>query len=168
MRNPLQPTLSSQNTSTSLSGTVKGRERLFNNAHFSQGSCPNTLEWVRTISSDIADPDLEDSTCDDGGEMDAGYLWHGTCHREKRPCPAPSACQAVLASTLLLLQAHILTGQGGPSCTPWPEENKAWLHSKMATVWQSAVNQYRARFGDRDGYVDKSPDKWEAREVSSS
>jgi len=153
MRNPLQPTLSSRNASTSLSGTVKGREHLFNNAHFSQGSCPNTLEWVRTISSDIADPDLEDSTCDDGGEMDAGYLWHGTCRREKRPCPAPSACQAVLASTLLLLQAHILTGQGGPSCTPWPEKNKERFKTKMVTTWKIAVNNNKQKFGDRDGML---------------
>src|SRR5436190_18109282 len=80
----------------------------------------------------------------------------------------PSSLTCYYTSTLLLLQAHILTGQGGPSCTPWPEENKAWLHSEMATIWQSAVNQYRARFGDRDGYVERSPDKWEAWEVSSS
>ena len=164
MRNPPAAT-SSQ---LPYSSTIKERDHHSNNVSFYRDSCPNSLQRARTFPNDASDSDLDDEiTSDNGVDADAGYLWYGTRRREKRPSPSTPAHQAVTASTTLLLQAHILTGRGGHSSTPWPEESKAWFNNEMADLWQGAAKRYKANFGERDGFVHKVPDRWEAREVIS-
>ena len=162
MQNPLatifsQLSSSSQHAFLPYSNGITERKR------------PNSSKRVRTFPNDVANSGLDDEIISDNEvDADAGYLWYSTHRREKRPSPPTPAHQAVVASTLLLLQAHILTGQGGPSCTPWPKESKAWFNNEMADVWQGAAKRYRAKFGDRDRFVNKLPDRWEAQEASFS
>jgi len=171
MRNP--PGAVSSHLSTSSrhaiflsSSAITERHRRPDNASPSKDSGPSSRERFKAFPNNIANSGLDDElTSDDEMDTDSGYMWYGTQRREKRPSPPTAAHQAVLASTLLLLQAHILTGQGGLSCTPWPEENKAWLNNEMAAMWQSAAKRYRAKFGDKEGFLNKFPDRWEAREV---
>src|SRR5947207_3507306 len=55
------------------------------------------------------------------GEENLGYLWYDTNCCQKASFLSSVSHQAVTISTLLVLQASILTVHSGPSSTPWPE-----------------------------------------------
>ena len=158
----------SQHLSSPQSDAIMEQERCRENVPNSRSSHLDIHKRARISSTSDISPGFEAGLVSgNGGEEDLGYLWYGTNRRQKASFLSSASHQAVTISTLLVLQASILTGHSGPSSTPWPEVTKTWFHNQMNTVWHGARKRYVRNFGTSDGIVSAHPSKYEAREVCS-
>ena len=108
-----------------------------------------------------------ESVSDNNEEENSEYLWYDmNCH-QKASFSFSAPHQAVTVSTLLLLQASILTEYSGSSSTPWSKEIKTWFHNQINTVWCGARKQYVRTFDISDDTVCTHSMKYEAWEVFS-